>query len=219
MKNKRWSIGCDPGFGETGIVLVRHDGESRHVQAWATFSCHPNGSAYKRTEVLGVAVVTQIEQWCRRYRIEYLDFAIETPLWKKNARSFELQWRLVQELEGLVASQEIALQELWLTEVSPTRSKKMATGRGSAQKSAIVKASPFAHLGPHVGHIHLKCEGMLALDSLADPYKKDTVETLADAWAHSLATWGGCRDCTRVEINYKHKQPEVRHVCQGQKDS
>ena len=191
-KIETWSIGCDPGFKETGIVLMRHgdDGE-RHVQAWATLSCMSKGSHYKRTEALGLAVITQIETWCRRYRIDTLDFSIETPIYTGNPKTFSLQWRLIQEIEGMVASQVLTMRQLWLTEVGPTTAKAMATGNGKATKDMMVEAAPE--------------------EMFKEEMTPHTAETIADAWAHSLSTWGA--GGKRIRIN--DKLPAVKQICEG----
>ena len=189
----KWSIGCDPGFKETGLVLVKHVGSKRHVQAWATMACKPNGSHYKRTEALSFAVIQWVEKWYRKYKIKAMDFAIETPFFSGNPKTFALQWRLIQEIEGIVASMYSSDQSLWITEVGNKTSKALATGDGGATKSDMVEAAPecmyYEEMDPH------------------------TAETLADAWAHSLAAWRGCKDCTRLRIDVE--LAKVQQVCEG----
>lgn len=189
MAAARWAIGIDPGFGETGLVLRR----GNKVRAWATLSCPPNGTPYFRTLALAWAVQEILIEWIGKHKVKRLDIGIETPIYK-NAHSFELQWRLVQEIESNVVL--LNVPELWLTEVGPTASKKLATGNGSASKNAMIAACPFFpnDLG----------------------YERETAEAIADAWAHSLAAWGGCPDCKRMPLtNYGNELPDVKEVCRG----
>lgn len=186
-----WTIGVDPGFKETGLVLRRGNKE---VKAWSTFQCRPNGSAYMRTTALAFAVTDRMMDWVRDYKITHLDVSIETPIYNSNPRSFELQWRLVQDIEANIVLLDV--QELWLTEVGPTTSKRLATGKGKATKDEMVESAPEV----------MYREKML-------PH---TAETLADAWAHSLAAWRGCADCTRVRLtNYSNNLPNVKEICDG----
>lgn len=190
MAVTKWTIGADPGFKETGLVLRR----SHEVVAWSTFKCKPNGSPYMRTTALAFAVIDRMMDWVRDYEIEALDVSVETPIYNSNARSFELQWRLVQEIESNLAL--LTSRQLWLTEVGPTTSKRLATGNGKADKESIFAASPFG------------------LEVLGQDLH--TQHTLADAWAHSLAAWEGCADCTRVRLdNYFNNLPDVKEICDG----
>jgi Holliday junction resolvasome RuvABC endonuclease subunit len=186
-----WSIGVDPGFRETGLVLRRGE----EVVAWSTFQCKPNGSAYLRTTALAFAVVDRMMDWVRDYEIARLDVAVETPIYNSNPKSFELQWRLVQDIEANMVLLNVG--DLWLTEVGPTTSKHLATGNGKATKDEMVEVAPEV----------MYREAMTL----------HTAETLADAWAHSLATWGDCKDCVRVDLSgeWQEKLPNVKEICDG----
>ena len=184
-----WSIGIDPGFVETGVVLIR----GREVEDYRTLRCPAGDTALKRAEALATEVMTIIEGWITDHEILKLDVAIETPIYKHNAHSFELQWRLVQEIESMLGVMSLVVDELWLTEVPPATSKKKATGKGGATKLEIAQASPF---GWH------------------DSWNDHTWHTLADAWAHSLSTWGECKRCTRINIS-EWSLPTVKIISGG----
>lgn len=160
---QQWSIGIDPGFGETGLVL-RH---GTRVREFGVLSCRAGPPPVSRTFALTQRVMDLVQQWVMRYKIRELDVAIERPIWNKNASAFELQWRLVQHLESSLYQIADTMQ-LWITEVSPGTSKKLATGNGGADKNEVAAASPF---GPE------------------DFPQGNTWTTLGDAWAHSLAAW------------------------------
>lgn len=204
-----WTIGVDPGFKETGLVLRRGNKE---VEAWSTFQCRPNGSAYMRTTALAFAVTDRMMDWVRDYKITHLDVAIETPIYNSNPRSFELQWRLVQDIEANIVLLDV--QELWLTEVGPTTSKHLATGDGSAKKHTIFAHSPFRTMRPSL-LIPSLVEEVFEAKTLT-PAETHTLYSLSDAWAHSLAAWRGCKDCTRVRLtNYSNNLPNVKEICDG----
>lgn len=168
----RWTIGIDPGFGQTGVVLLR----GPEVKEFAVYSRGPGEPAFQRTAYLGEKILNTLHQWLLRYGIERLDVAIETPIWKKNAHNFELQWRLVHHIEFGLWVWVSSETRLWVTEVPPTTSKKLATGDGRASKETVAEASPF----------------------LRANFPDDTTwTTLGDAWAHSRAAWGGCPNCVR----------------------
>lgn len=165
---KRWCIGVDPGFRETGAVLFLDEGEETPVAA-ATWSCtNTADDDLPRAVALAGEVVTQIIAWIRKYEIEHLDISIETPIYKRNAATFIKQIRLLQEIEsGIFHIVEGEVKELWLTEVNPITSKRLATDSGKATKADMIRCSPYRDT----------------------EVRAHTKETLADAWAHGLAAW------------------------------
>jgi hypothetical protein len=189
-----WAIGIDPGLGETGLVLRPAD-ERNKVIAWAVLSCPPNGSGLERTRDLAAAVMGVLDDWVWQHMLDpwsepeieaALDIGIETPIYNGNARSFELQWRLVAALEESIGrTLAEVLSKVWITEVPPSTSKQLA-GKGFTTKDQVFGASPFP--------------GMRADGKLSIALSKDTYQTLSDAWAHSLATWEGCKKCQRVDM-------------------
>ena len=168
---RKWGVGLDPGFGETGVFLFYED-ESCHVHivAWATFKCPPGGKPdLARAVSLAGTVVNILFEWIQKYDIKLLDIAIELPIYKRSSGPQTLikQARLLQEIESgifhIIAGE---LTECWLTEVSPSTSKRLAN---CPMNRKPVAESPVAETpGLNVA----------------------TREALADAWAHSLATWG-----------------------------
>ena len=168
--DKRWAIGIDPGFGETGIVLVLVDGK-RKPQHWATFRCPPKGDENLcRAVSLASEIVSLVVLWVEEHNIQRLSIGIETPIYNQNALAYEMQVRLLQEIEsGLLHLVGAITKDCWLVEVPPGTSKLLATGSGRATKEDMVKAMP---------------EEMQRMGQT-----RATKEALADAWGHSLAAW------------------------------
>jgi hypothetical protein len=180
---EHYTIAADPGVGETGLILLA-PGSSRDVLEYATFSCPPNGSAFGRTMALSDQIAMRMGVWMDKYAVEYVDICIETPIWNKSPRSFELQWRLVQAIEMLLYMHACLadLKECWITEVPPTTSKRLATSDGGASKDRVAEFSPFER---------------------GDFKSVDTWRTLGDTWAHSLAAWGAAgtrRNFTKLKL-------------------
>lgn len=164
----KWSIGCDPGFGEAALVLYR-DSNENEVLAYATWTApNPNDPPAARAMSLADRMIDQIVFWIEQFDIRLLDIGIETPIMARNVDGFSKQWRLVQELEsGIMHRISGELVECWVTEVNPSQSKMLATNDGRASKAEMIASSPFRTSG----------------------FRDSTKEALADAWAHGLATW------------------------------
>jgi len=174
----KWAIGIDPGFGETGMVLRRHGDDA--VVEYALLARGPGEHAFPRTVALVDQVGSQLEEWISAYHIRDLDVALETPIYNANPHSFELQWRLVHAIEEwLYFCVTGMVRALWLTEVSPTTSKKLGGGRGGASKPEIAARMPV-----------LACP----------PAASDSLYTVADAWAHSLSAWR--KDATHIDFTH-----------------
>jgi len=166
-----WILGIDPGFTETGVVLL--DPQAGPM-AWATFSLK-KGEDLERAISLGVTVVEWIKDQIVEWGFGRMRIGIEMPIvavrrgpsgaiLSMNVTTYLKQARLVQEIEaGLMA---LVVGNMWwaeLVEVNNTTSKKRLTGSGRADKSMMVAASPFKDVKP----VH-------------------TAEALADAYAHAL---------------------------------
>jgi len=174
----RFAIGIDPGVTETGVVLSQEDARGDLIPvAWATMSCPPGDPGVARVTALSGNVVNLIMCWIEEYQIETVDIAIELPILKRNPAGLILQVRLLEEIESgifhIVAGE---LKECWVTEVNPITSKSLA-GCGRSEKPVAV--SPFADYDARIA----------------------TKEALADAWAHSLATWGIAKNATRLAMH------------------
>lgn len=169
--NTPWVLGIDPGFGMTGLVLRRED--ARDVVAWATYTL-PRENAPElqmlRSVSLAQAIVDCVAEWIAEYDVRVLEVCIEQPIYNHNAKILMLQCRLFEDIErGLAEAIEPVLDQLWFTEVNPMRSKLLLAHDGSANKRAMIAASPFVEAA----------------------HPQDVKEALADAFAHSLA--GGTR--------------------------
>jgi len=184
---KKFYIGIDPGFTETGIV-IRQGRKLRH----AVLTCKPNGSSFHRTMALSAEILDEImtllDEMKANTAMDEVHIGLEMPIWhkkKSNPRSFELQWRLVQQIESDISIEAVAYNTI--TEVLPTQSKVLATKDGGADKLKVAEASPF----------------------LRENFAKDSHwYTVGDAWAHSLATPGkGMHTIDLASDDY----PEVKH--------
>lgn len=178
MGSERFAIGIDPGVTELGIVLSQEDSRGDLIPvAWSTMSCPPGDPGLARVVSLAGNVVNLIMCWIVEYEIREVDIAIELPILKRNAQGLILQVRLLEEIEsGLFHIVAGELEECWLTEVNPVTSKSLA---GCGKREKPVAVSPFADYDARMS----------------------TKEALADAWAHSLATWGIAKQATRLPLH------------------
>jgi Holliday junction resolvasome RuvABC endonuclease subunit len=181
----QWAIGIDPGLRETGVVLCRDDTQPTMVE-WVTYSCPPGDADITRVVSLAGFVVDCVVGWAREYGIEELDVTIELPVYKHNAATFTKQIRLVEEIEsGLfhVATGEV--EQFYMTEVYPSTSKGLLTNNGRADKSEMID-----------------CYERVTGQEWPVGTKRHTKETVADAYAHSLASWltGGNLRLSRLDF-------------------
>lgn len=164
----RWRVGIDPGFMLTGLVLMAPDGG---VAAFATYHSPVHADVIGRTAAIGNSIVTHILQWIWQFNIKVVDIGIEMPVYRNNAGTLMLQMRLVQEVEsGLYHLIGPELKSCYIYEVDPMTSKKLATGKGNADKGEMIVACP-----------------LLALWG-DKPMAQNVMEAVADAWAHTLIT-------------------------------
>lgn len=140
---------------------------------WVTYSCPPGDADITRVVSLAGAVVDCIIGWCIEHEIRELDVCIELPVYNHNAATFTKQIRLVEEIEsGLfhVAAGEV--EQFYMTEVYPSTSKSLLTNNGRADKNAMIE-----------------CYEKVTEQEWPKGTKRHTKETVADAYAHSLACW------------------------------
>ena len=186
----KWTVGIDPGLVESGVVLAHEEKLEVVVDDWATYSCPPRSPDISRVVSLASCIVALIVDWVDQHGIEQLDIVVEMPVYTGNPKTFMRQMRLVEEIESGIFHMVAALLPVcWVTEVNPMASKALAGCRG---KEKPVLQSPFAKSPPDIA-MH-------------------TRETLADAWMHSLASWGVAG--TREEYSTLHAA-RVISKCQG----
>jgi Holliday junction resolvasome RuvABC endonuclease subunit len=161
----RWRVGIDPGFGMTGLILMK----GNEVAAFSSFTSPPSDDVIGRVTAMSNSIVTHILKWIWQFELEQLDIGIETPVYNSNAGTLMLQMRLLQDVESgiyhLIAPE---LKECMLYEVNPVTSKSLSTGNGKADKAAIIVASPLCALWS------------------TEPAPQEIMEAVADAWSHSL---------------------------------
>ena len=180
IRKGRWCVGVDPGLTETGVVLCRENSRrDLEVVESATYSCGTQSGMPDicRITALAGVVIDLLTEWQDKYSIEAWDVAIEYPVYKRNAKTFQRQIQLYESImEGILFQISGLMEECWVTEVNPMTSKSLA---GCARNEKPVDQSPFA--------------------KTRDP--KATKEALADAWAHALGTWGVAQRSTRTPFH------------------
>ncbi len=168
----KWSVGIDPGLRETGVILCR-DGVQPEVVEWVTYSCPPGDADITRVVSLAAYVVDAALHWVDEYDIKLLDVTIELPVYTRNAATFTKQIRLLEEIEsGLFHLVTGEVDQFYMTEVYPSTSKGLLTNDGRADKDRMIA-------------VYETTTGQ----NWPAGTKKHTKETVADAYAHSLACW------------------------------
>lgn len=175
---KPWIVGIDPGYTMTGVVVINPE---RKVESWAAFSLKPAGAEHARA----MRMSSGIALWLFS-KLSHLDdeiwFSMEMPVYTHNPQTFIKQVRLVQAIESRLLF-TVGLSEskfVYLAEVQPSASKRIATGKGNADKADMVLASPFANLDPGITW--------------------DIREALADAWAHGMAAEEATTKSWRLDV-------------------
>ena len=161
-------VGLDPGVTRTGVVVAGRRGlEAPAVLEAATFAStgrvFGGRAAFERTVDLAEEICKWLGGAMERHSLLPGKVAIERPIYNRNAASFELQWRLFQQIVATLIAYGIAHQ---ISEVHNSSSKLALTGSGSADKKAMVAASPF--------------------EAFQFPDLEDR-EAVADAYGHLLA--------------------------------
>ena len=170
---KKFMVGIDPGFGQTGLVL--RDSASQDALAWYTWTAG-TGDEFTRGMAMAQCVVDALVLLTEEYSMEdaTLSAAIEMHIWNRNTVTYRMQTRLLDQIEsGIMAVVTPLVGRLLLVEHMPGTAKKAATGSGYATKEDIIKEAK------------TRFPADLWESSLAQG-NKDTAHTLADAWAHSL---------------------------------
>ena len=178
----KWSIGIDPGFGESGLVLCKDATEPELVE-WVTWTCPPSsGDDVARAVGLSDSIVHTIVEWINTYDIAQLDVAIELPVYTRNAAMYCKQVRLLEEIEsGVLFVVAGLVEQCYLTEVYPTTSKSLLCNTSQADKYVMI-------------------ENFQKITGIVVDGNHQTKHTVADAYAHSLATWMEGLRVTRMNL-------------------
>lgn len=183
MKPTTYVVGIDPGFGMSGLVLRRED--QRDTLAWALYQLGPERTkcGVLRSLSLSEAIIWKVADWIEEFEIKRLEVCIEEPVYNHNARTLMLQCRLLEDIEhGLFMYIAAQTEQLYLTEVNPRTSKRLLAHNGQANKQAMIAASPWAEY-----------------KKMGIPNQQQA-ETLADAYAHSLAAGQEVYDLTAMRM-------------------
>lgn len=186
---KKWVIGCDPGFGNTGVILRLAD--QRKVRA---ARCWLNDEVRDwyilRAMSIAIPMMEQCLAWIQEYDIECLEVCIEEPVFNKNPRNLMVQMALFALLQAYVYDYLVPhVPEVYLTLVNPKTSKRLLAHDGSADKTAMVKASPWHD---------------------SSDANQSQREALADAYAHSLAA-----ETQQFALHNLHQYMVEANYCEG----
>jgi len=156
----RFLVGIDPGFVETGVVVL---GPDRSLRAYATYTMPPGEFTAVRAARLAGRIATFVERNVPGPALIGCEYAVA----RSNVDVYRKQCQLLQAIGW---SLWVLNRWLWdFVEVGPTMVKLCATGDGNANKAAMIEASPFAR--PEFGHL-----------------RRPTLEALADAFGVALAS-------------------------------
>lgn len=163
---KKWVLGVDPGYGNTGAVLrLASSNKPVAVKAWS----NDNTNEWDITRSMSIAIplIESAVAWVQEHDIEHLEVCIEYPVYNGNAVILMKQLVLYTMIQMYVYDYLVPLvDEVYLTQVNNKTSKSKLCGDGTANKSLMIEHSPFA------GRADLNY---------------DQKHTAADAFAHSLS--------------------------------
>jgi len=143
----RHIFGIDSGVTRTGVCQVLDTGDSLDIMAAATFDSKGSDRdeagdkfssrpAFERVQDLAY----EICKWIGEKAGEEVAFAIERPVYNKNAKAFELQWRLFHEI---VSTLQSVYSGVVISEVHNGTAKHSLTGDGSAGKDKMLAEGIF----------------------------------------------------------------------------
>jgi Holliday junction resolvasome RuvABC endonuclease subunit len=147
-------IGVDPGVTDTGVVIKTE--QSNLPMRYAVFNS--KGAKYAGKFNITERVDTlarEVAEWAYAQMFtlsgeetHYLPttLTIETPIYNANARGFQIQWRLYQQIISNFCDMGLADK---LVEVNPGTIKKSHTGDGKASKLDMICSGHFD--GPDYG--------------------------------------------------------------------
>lgn len=173
-------FGIDPGLGRTGIVAAT----TEEVIEYATYQAGAGPDVLRAHSLAAATLDFVVRVVGERGPIDSISFAVELPIWKHNPKTFLKQVRVLQEIENQIYQLSLVLDDCTLFEISPTQSKKAATGQGNAGKDLIREACPLTLVGG------LEQEPLVPLED---------AEAIGDAWAHyKAAITGNYETCVRL---------------------
>lgn len=156
-----WSVGVDPGFQGTGLVLMA-DGDPVAAAAAQNTSRKP---LPQRTRTMGLWFYEVLQDWIDKYEIPMLYVVIELAFLNDKTRNVTTLATQMK-MHGVYVDKlyDLGGCEVWYGEVTNSTSKKVFTGFGNASKDIMIANSVWARR-PDLG---------------------DMREHLADAQAHGM---------------------------------
>ena len=163
---KKWVLGIDPGFGNTGAVLRLVD-EQEVVDAACWYNDNVHDWNVLRAMSIAIPLIERAVALVQENGVECLEVCIEYPVYNGNAKVLMSQMTLYTLLQVYVYDYLVPLvPEVYLSTVNNRTSKKLLAHDGSADKQAMIEASPWAG---------------------CDDLTYSQLHTLADSYAHSLS--------------------------------
>lgn len=164
----RLSVGIDPGVTMLGIVGKGTDGPEPLF--YGTF--HSEGDTYAKDFSITQRVMDlsrEVYEWVygqmvhagKKKKVTEVIVSIERPVWTKNARAFQIQWRLYQQLVEKMSQLPVDT----ICELDNGTIKKFHTGDGKATKLDMVLAGSFD--GPGYGN-KAEQEALADAEAIAD---------------------------------------------------
>lgn len=172
---KRFVIGIDPGYGNTGCVLrLSDEQETLEGACWRDEETHEWNIL--RASAICIPMMEMILGWVDAYDIEELEVIIETPFLSRNPGTLMVQMYLFVLLQSYVFDYLVpVIPKVWLTIVHNATSKTKLAHKKSASKDEMIAASKWAN--------------WKSFSYDGRKMTKNQAETMADAYAHSLSAY------------------------------
>jgi Holliday junction resolvasome RuvABC endonuclease subunit len=165
-ETKAWSLGVDPGFGNTGVVL-RLAGDNKVVGEACWLNDQSSDWEIRRAASICIPMMETVLAWIDKHDIRVLEVSLENPIYNGNPRTLMVQMALYTMIQVYIYDYLLPhLEELYLTLVNNKTSKKLLTQDGGADKDKMIKHSPWVGTKLTFSQKH----------------------TLADSYAHSLSS-------------------------------
>ena len=142
----RLVVGIDPGVTCSGVCLCAEEKSKFDMLCAATFNSRAKGFGKLATYLRVHDLAEEIGVWVN-HAVSIVDedsytelvCSIERPIYNKNARSFEIQWRLFQSLYYVMFGTVLVSK---VSEVHNGTAKLVLTGDGRASKERMLAHAP-----------------------------------------------------------------------------
>lgn len=185
-------IGIDPGVTDTGVVLKANNFEANSIPlAYGVFNS--KGAKYAKHFNITSRVdclAREISEWVAaevgaRVPDGVNTLSIESPIYNANARGFQIQWRLYQQIVSNLS--DMGCADI-LVELNPGTIKKNHTGDGKASKIDMICAG-FFNEGDHGNQEEQ--EALADAEAICDCGKNPLIGERTDMLVHKEAAHVG----------------------------